>query len=175
MDIVDIIMTRRSIRKYTAQPVDEATLRRLLQAAMAAPSAVNSRPWEFIVVTEKDMLAELYRNLPYGRYDAPAAIIVCGNPDIADNKGAAEHFWIQDCSAATENILIAAAGLGLGTVWCAVHPNEAREKVFREVFSIPSGAIPLNVISVGYPDEVKPPRTQYKEERVHWQRYTAGK
>jgi nitroreductase len=171
MDIVEIIMTRRSIRKYTTQPVDEAILRRLLQAAMAAPSAVNSLPWEFIVVTAKDMLAELYRILPYGRYDAPAAIIVCANPDIATNKGAAERFWVHDCSAATENILVAAAGLGLGTVWCAVHPNEPREKVFREVFSLPTGVTPLNVILVGYPAEVKSPRTQYQEQRVHWQRY----
>ena len=175
MDIVDIVMSRRSIRQYTSQAADEATLRRLLQAAMAAPSAVNSQPWEFIVVTDKGMLAELYRNLPYGRYAAPAAILVCANPAIASNKNAAERFWVQDCAAATENILIAATGLGLGTVWCAVYPNGDREKAIREAFSIPEGVIPLNVILVGYAAEIKPPRTQYKEERVHWQHYTDGK
>jgi nitroreductase len=159
MDIIDIIFKRRSIRKYTPQPVDEDTLRRLLQAAMAAPSAVNGQPWEFIVVTDKEMLAEMYRSLPYGRYAAPAAIVVCANPAIASNKDAAERFWVQDCSAATENILIAAAGLGLGAVWCGVHPNPNREKAIANVFSIPAGVTPLNVILVGYPDEDKPPRT----------------
>jgi nitroreductase len=171
VDIIDIILKRRSIRKYTQQKVDEDTLHRLLQAAMAAPSAVNSQPWEFIVVTDPDKLAEMYRNLPYGRYDAPAAIVVCANPSVASNRDAAERFWVQDCSAATENILIAAAGLGLGTVWCGVYPESAREKAIAYTFALPEGVIPLNVILVGYPAEEKPPRTQYKEERIHWQFY----
>ena len=168
---IDIIFKRRSIRQYTSQAVDKDTLKLLLQAGMAAPSAVNSQPWEFIVATEPAKMAELEQNLPYGRYHAPAAIVVCSNLAIASDRGAAERFWVQDCSAATENILIAAAGLGLGSVWCGVYPSANLVKAISRVFSLPEGVIPLNVLMIGYPVEEKQPRTKYKEERVHWQSY----
>ena len=108
---MDILLSRRSIRQFTPEPVDRETLILLLKAAMSAPTACNSQPWEFIVVNEPDVLAELRGKLLFARYNAPAAIVVCGNVKIANNSAAREH-WVQDCSAAMENILIAAAGMG---------------------------------------------------------------
>src|SRR5512144_1593406 len=134
-EIIDIILSRRSIRQFTDEPVDHATLILLLKAAMAAPTACNSQPWEFIVVTEKEILDCIREKLPFARYNNPAAIVVCGNTDIAHNT-AAREYWVQDCSAATENILIAAAGMGLGAVWIGIHPYASRIRMLREVLGI---------------------------------------
>ena len=115
-EVLQTIFRRRSIRKYTDQPAGVETLSLLLQAAMAAPTATNSQPWEFIVITEAENLDRIRGKLHFARYNAPAAIFVCGNPSIANNSSG-QRYWEQDCSAATENILIAATGLGLGSVW----------------------------------------------------------
>ena len=171
-DIMTHILSRRSIRKYTNEPVSREDILRLLQAAMAAPSATNRKPWEFVVVTEPEVLESLRRVLPFGRYNAPAAIIVCGNMGRA-LPWPARDFWIQDCSAATENILLAATGLGLGAVWVGVHPIGLLVKAVSRVLSLPKGVIPLGVVYVGHPAEAKAPRTQYDEKRVHWQKYTS--
>jgi len=173
-EVIRTIFQRRSIRKYTNQPVDEATLTLLLQAAMAAPTATNSQPWEFIVVTEKESLDRIRGKLLFARYNAPAAIIVCGNPSIANNSSG-ERYWEQDCSAATENILIAATSLGLGTVWIGIHPLPSVIKPVRELLVIPERVTPLAMIYIGYPAEEKPPRTQYDEHRVYWQNYEPRK
>jgi nitroreductase len=170
-NVIDLIMSRRSIRQYADQPVPRELLEELLRAAMAAPSAVNARPWEFVVATDPAVLAEFRAQLRYGRHNAPAAIIVCGHPGIATSQASAELFWVQDCSAATENILLAAAGLGLGTVWCGVHPVPQNVETVAKIVGLPPGVTPLNLIWVGYPAEVKPARTQYDEARVHWDRY----
>jgi nitroreductase len=167
---LETIFSRRSIRKYTAQPVEPEKLDLLLQAGMAAPSAMNCRPWEFIVVTDQEKLAQLRKRLVFGDRNAPAAIVVCGNPALSTNP-AARLFWVQDCSAATENILIAAVGLGLGTVWVGVHPVAKFVKTVRAILSIPGSVTPLCVIYIGYPLEDKPSRTQYDAQRVHWQKY----
>lgn len=172
--ILEAIFKRRSIRKYIDQPVPQETLEQLLQAGMAGPSAVNSRPWEFVVVTEPAILDNLRTWLVLGRHNAPAAIVVCGSPWKAKNP-AGQIFWVQDCSAATENILLAAAGLGLGSVWVGVHPIWPNVAAVRQVLRIPRTVTPLCVIFVGYPAEEKPPRTQYDAQRVHWQRYTEPK
>ena len=174
MDVLEAIFARRSIRRYTAQTVEPEKLTSLLQAAMAAPNACNSQPWEFVVVTEPDILARLQAVLYSGHYNAPAAIVVCGNQAIA-NSSAARFYWVQDCSAATENILIAAIGLGLATVWIGVYPLPSVVKQVSEVLNIPEQVIPLCVVYVGYPAEGKPPRTQYDEHRVHWQKYEVRK
>ncbi|HEY5156735.1 MAG TPA: nitroreductase family protein, partial [Anaerolineales bacterium] len=118
---LETILHRRSIRKYTDQSVEPEKLDLLLQAAMAAPSAMNCKPWEFVVVTDPAKLALFRSRLIFGNRNAPAAIVVCGNPRLSTNP-AARLFWVEDCSAATENILIAAVGLGLGTVWVGIHP-----------------------------------------------------
>jgi nitroreductase len=169
-DILDMIYTRRSIRVFERQKVDKNILTDLLKAAMAAPSASNSRPWEFIVVTDQEKLRELQSKIKYGKYNAPAAVVVCANLSIAQNESAF-RFWVQDCSAATENLLIAAAGMGLGTVWTGAYPKEDVMETLRKILGIPAEIFPLNLIYVGYPAEEKEPRTQYEENRVHWEKY----
>jgi nitroreductase len=172
--ILDSIFRRRSIRSYTGQPVESELLLQLLQAGMAAPSACSSRPWEFVVVTDPEIMADMRQMMRFGQYNAPAAVCVCANLKIANNS-AAKHYWIQDCSAAVENILIAAAGLGLGTVWLGVYPLEPVMRTVRELLSIPDEVIPLCIIYVGYPAEHKEARTSYDEHRVHWQQYEPRK
>ncbi len=167
---LETIFRRRSIRKYTDQPVELEKLDLLLQAAMAAPSAMNCKPWEFVVVTDPQKLAHFRKRLIFGNRNAPAAIVVCGNPSLSANP-AARLFWVQDCSNAAENILIAAASLGLGTVWVGVHPVAEFVRVVREISELPKHVTPLGLIYVGYPAEEKPARTQHDEKRVHWQKY----
>ncbi len=168
--VLDIIFSRRSIRKFQERTVEPELLIQLLQAAMAAPSACNNQPWEFVVITDQEKLAALRNIMIFGRYNAPAAIAVLGNPGLAI-KAIGRDFWVQDCSAAVENMLIAAAGMGLGTVWLGVHPVAALVEAVRKFLQAPQHVTPLAIIYVGFPDESKPPRTQYKEERVHWQKY----
>lgn len=169
-DILDTIFKRRSIRQYQDEPVPPEMLIDLLRAAMAAPSAVNKQPWEFVVVTRPESMSELQAVLPFGRYKAPAAVVVCGDPERAHNEPTGSY-WVQDCSAALENLLIAATGMGLGTVWTGVYPVADRVRDVQEVLKMPATIIPLGVVLVGFPQEEKPPRTQYREDRVHWEKY----
>jgi nitroreductase len=173
-EIIDIILSRRSIRQFTDEPVEHETLILLLKAAMSAPTACNSQPWEFIVVTEQEMLAHIREKFLFARYNAPAAIVTCGNVGIANNSAAREH-WVQDCSAATENILIAAAGMGLGAVWIGVYPYPSKIRPLAEVLGIAENVVPLSMVYVGYPAESKAPRTQYDEHKVYWQCYEPRK
>jgi nitroreductase len=173
-EIIDIILSRRSIRQFKAETVDDETLTLLLKAAMSAPTACNSQPWEFIVVTQKEMLDQIRAKILFARYNASAAIVVCGNVNIANNSAARDH-WVQDCSAATENILIAAAGLGLGAVWIGIYPYPSKIKPVAEVLGIPEHVTPLSMVYIGYPAETKEPRTQYDEHRVYWQSYEPRK
>ncbi len=174
MNIQDIIYARRSIRKYQEKPVEEEKLELLLKAAMAAPSGMNIKPWEFVVMTDPDVLGEIRAALMFAKFNAPAAIAVCGNLSLFKNVKAS-RFWVQDCSAATQNILLAAVGLGLGTVWLGVHPVHVFEKRISAILELPEHVTPLNVIYVGYPAEIKPARTQYDPGRVHWQAYGGTK
>lgn len=170
METMDTIFARRSIRRFLEKPVEPEKIELLLKAAMAAPSARNSKPWEFVVVTEPAMLDKVRGAMTFGKFNAPAAIIVCGNLSIF-RRPLSGQFWVQDCSAATENILVAAVSLGLGTVWCGVHPIHVFTKRISSVLQLPEHVKPLNVIYVGYPDQEKPARTQYDASRVHWQNY----
>ncbi len=167
---LDIIFKRRSIRVFERREVEKEKITELLQAGMAAPSASNGQPWEFIAVTEPDRLAKLQEKLEHGKYNAPLAIAVLANLAIA-KKESSYRFWVQDCSAAVENILIAAVGLGLGSVWIGAYPKENVTQTVHEILEIPEDIHVLNLIYIGYPAEEKPPRTQYEEERVHWQKY----
>lgn len=169
--VLDAIFSRRSIRKFTDQPVDAETIRMLLEAGMAAPSAMNAQPWEFIVINEPEALSQLKANLPFGKFNSPLCIVVCGNPSLTTHRTAGNMFWVQDCSAAVENMLIAAVGLGLGSVWCGVHPVFLLEKRIKTILKIPNGVTPLGVVQFGYPAEKKEPGTKYKDRRVHWQQY----
>ncbi len=130
---------------------------------MAAPSASNRKPWHFVVVTDRKKLDALADSHTYGKmlFEAPLCIAVCGDPAIS------QRFWIQDCSAATENLLLAAVALNLGAVWLGAYPVEERVAAIRKVLGIPNNIEPLNLISIGHPAEQKEPRTQYDEKRVH--------
>lgn len=166
-EVIDTIFKRRSIRKFTDQPVEREKLELLLQAAMAAPTASNGQPWEFVVLTEPDVLEQLRKALPFAKMNAPVAICVLGSTRMQKNKSGLK-FWVQDCSAATENILLAAVSLGLGTVWVGVHPVNMFIRSVENILNLPDGVSPLNLIYVGYPAEEKEPRTQYEDPRVHW-------
>jgi nitroreductase len=173
-ETLENIFKRRSVRDYLDQPVEKEKLELLLEAAMAAPNACNSQPWEFIVVTDADILSRMRNKLHAGRYNAPAAIVVCGNLDIANNS-AARYFWVQDCSAATSNILLAATSLDLGAVWIGVYPLPGLPQPVAEILNLPTHVTPLNIIYVGYPAEIPTSRTQFDQHRVYWQQYEKRK
>jgi nitroreductase len=159
---LDIIFSRRSIRRYTDEPISEGDLTSILQAGMAAPSASNRKPWHFVTVTDGTKLRALADAHPYGKMlaGAAAAVAVCGDPSISE-------WWVQDCSAATENILLAVAGLGLGGVWLGCHNRPEREQAVRDVLAIPEQIGVLSLLSIGYPAETREARTQYDPARVH--------
>lgn len=159
------ILSRRSIRKYTPDKVPEKDLRELLEAAMAAPSAGNEQPWHFIVIDDRDILRQIPSFHPYSHMlkEATVAILVCGDETLEKYKG----YWVQDCSAATENILIAVEEKGLGAVWLGVYPVEERVAGLRRLLGIPDQVIPFSLIPVGYPAEHKEPANRYNEARVH--------
>ncbi len=165
MEVSEALQKRRSVRKYKDQPVSEADIDYLLHAAMSGPSACNKKPWMFYVITEAETVMKLRKASRFSNIQAPAAIVVCG-----DLKHALplqlEAYWIQDCSAATENILLAAVDRGLGTVWCGIHPQKRAEKNVSEILSLPKHLIPLNIIWFGVPDEEPAPGDQYDEKRV---------
>ncbi|MCL2277138.1 MAG: nitroreductase family protein [Treponema sp.] len=159
------IKNRRSIRKYNPnKKVTKEQLNELLEAAMLAPSACNTRPWEFIAVTSREVLDDIVRVHPYAQMckTATAAIIVV----IVPRNDIPEGFSIQDGAAATENILIKAVSLGLGTCWCGVSPNEELMASIRKLFKIADNKIPFNVIAVGYPDESPDARGSFEEAKV---------
>jgi nitroreductase len=164
---IQMILARRSIRQYTAESISEADIKTLLEAAMAAPSASNRKPWRFVVVTERGTLDALAEAHPHGDmlFQATLCISVCG--DLTEM----ERFWVQDCSAATENLLLAVTALGLGAVWLGVYPKEDRIAAVRRILGLPETITPLNLISIGHPAEEKEPRTQYDETRVHRERW----
>ncbi|MEN6572643.1 MAG: nitroreductase family protein [Anaerolineaceae bacterium] len=170
---LDFIFKRRSIRKFTDRPISEEDLTLLLQAGMAAPTAMNVRPWEFVVVTDREIIQQLRDSLVFGKHDPAAVIAVCGNTRFSNAK-AANRFWVQDCSAAMENILLAATALGFGSVWVGVHPVTLFVKRVSEVLNLPASITPLGLIYLGYPAEQKEPRTQYDARKVHWQQYGKG-
>ncbi|HDQ99827.1 MAG TPA: nitroreductase family protein [candidate division WOR-3 bacterium] len=165
------LFARRSVRRYTGAPVAEADLRALLEAAMAAPSARDLQPWRFVVVTGRERLDRLAGIHPYAQMlkTAGACIAVCG-----DRKVNAD-FWVQDCAAATENILVAAAMLGLGAVWLGVHPRAEREDALKQYLGLPEDFGLLCLIAVGHPAESPSPRTRYDPDKVrpeNWGRTT---
>lgn len=167
---MEAIFTRRSIRRYTDKPVAPETVTGLLEAAMAAPSAGNEQPWEFIVVTDRALREQVTQVHAYSQMlkQAPVAIVVCA--DLARSKYPFD-FWVQDCSAATENILLAAAALGLGTCWLGVHPNTERVAGVRRVFDIPETVVPFAIVAVGHPAENPGKANRYDEKRIFFEQY----
>jgi nitroreductase len=165
MEAIEAILSRRSVRKYTGVYVTDEQVKTLLEAAMAAPSAHNKQPWHFIIVKDRETLLEIPKFHPYSKMleQASLAIVVCGDLDLEEGTG----FWVQDCSAATENILVAAKAIGLGAVWLGVYPFEPLVKNVKTLLKVPENVTPLCIISVGYPIEEKPPANRYNPERIH--------
>jgi nitroreductase len=170
-DAISNIHNRKSVRNFTGESVSRDALDTILRAGMAAPTAVNRQPWSFIVITDRKILDELAKGLPYAKMldKAGAAIIVCAIPDKA-YEGKTE-FAIIDCSCASENILLAAEALGLGAVWTAAYPDKERMDFVRKTLNIPQNIIPLNVIPVGHPTGTDKPKDKYRQENIHWEKW----
>ena len=169
MEVKEALLKRRSVRKFTEEPVSEEHINELLHAAMSGPSACNKKPWEFYVISNKDTLKELQSASKFTKMQAPLALVVSGNLLHALPMQMADY-WIQDCSAATENILLRATDLGLGAVWCGIHPQKRAEQKVAEILGLSKKEIPLNIILIGHPAEEPEARDQYDEKRVHWVR-----
>jgi nitroreductase len=169
MEAMEAILSRRSIRRYTGEPVPEEVIKELLAAAMSAPSASNEQPWQFVIIDDRRILDEIPKFHPYAHMlkEASLAIAVCGDMNLEAMRG----YWVQDCSAATQNILIAANAKGLGAVWLGVYPHESRAKTVQKLLGLPEQVIPLCLISIGYPAEQKPPANRYSASRVHHNRW----
>jgi nitroreductase len=170
-ETLNTIYSRRSVRSFTVAKISWDSLIKILRAGMAAPSAVNIQPWSFVVVTKRETLDELCARLPYAKMldKAGAAIVVCGIPD--KDEVFSKDYWIMDCSAATENILLACHALGLGAVWTAVHVDKERIANVRKILNIPENVIPLNVIPIGVPKETGKALDKFKEENIHWEQW----
>ena len=167
MELKEVLKARRSIRKYKDEPVSKEDIDYLLHAAMSGPSACNRTPWEFYVITNKETLEKLRKASRFSNINAPLAIVVCGNLSRA-LPSQLSPYWIQDCSVATENIILAAPDLKLGSLWCGIHPQKRAEQRVSEILSLTEKQVPLNIIYIGHPDETLEPRDQYKEANVHY-------
>ena len=167
MELKEALLKRRSVRKFTKEPVSDEMIQELLHAAMSGPSACNKKPWEFYVVTNPEKMVEMKTASRFTKFDAPLAIVVCGNMKHALPLRMAEY-WIQDCSAATENILLRVTDLGLGAVWCGIYPQQQPQKRVAEILDLPKSMVPLNVIFIGHPAEEPEARDQYDEAKIHY-------
>lgn len=170
---LEVIYTRRSIRSYTGKKISDEDLNKILKAGFQSPSAGNEQPWHFIVVKSKEKLEELSNAHPYGKMlvNAGAAIAVCCDPKLSKYPN---PMWIQDCSAATQNILIAARALGIGSCWLGVYPIQSRMKSLAEVLKVPEDIIVFSLIALGYPhsdEEFFEAPDRFKEDRIHYDKW----
>jgi len=163
------ILNRRSIRKYTQEPVPDGVIKELLEAAMSDPSAGNEQPWEFVVINDRQILNEIPKFHPYSQMlkEAPVAILVCG--DLNQQKY--DGYWVLDCAAATENILIAAQDKGLGAVWLGIYPAEERIEGMRKLLGIPDHVVPVALIALGYPAEHKEPANRFNPNKIRYNKW----
>jgi nitroreductase len=165
MDALEAIRTRRSIRQFESRPVPGELVEELLRAASSAPSANNQQPWCFVVVDDRGLLDQVPPINPYAAMcrQAPLAILVCGDPRLEEFPG----YWVQDCAAAVQNMLLAAHARGLGAVWTGVYPREDRIRGLRKLLGVPEPVVPMALVVLGYPAEHVPPEDRYREDRVH--------
>lgn len=163
-EVLETIFKRKSVRKYLDRPVEKSKMEMLVRAGMAAPSSRDRRPWEFIIVTDRTLLDTMADGLPFARMlkETQQAIVVCGDTIKSDNS------WFLDCSAATQNILLAAESMNLGAVWTAVFPYPDRMKIVSKVLNMPEHIYPLAVIPVGYPMGAETPKNKYNEKQIHY-------
>lgn len=170
MDTIKAIRTRRSIRRFTERGIEDRKIEILLRAAMQAPSSRNSQPWHFVVITERRILSAIPEFHEYAKmlHEAPVAIMVCGDIRIEESV----EYINTDCSAATENLLLAAHDLGIGAVWLGIYPRERRVEEIRRLLDIPRHIIPISLVALGYAAEDKNPEDRFQPERVHRNRWT---
>jgi nitroreductase len=164
---LETIYARRSIRQFTNEAVTEGQAEELLKAAMAAPSGRDMKPWHFVVVEERETLGRIADAHPYGKMIESAALCIAVLGDPAVNG----DYWIVDCAAATQNILLAATALGLGSCWVGVFPREERKPPLQEVLGVPDDMEICSLVAIGHPAESKPARTQYDPARIHRERW----
>lgn len=165
MEALEAIQTRRSVRRYTNEQIDDETIRQLFAAAMSAPSAANEQPWEFIVIKDREMLDAIPTFSPFPRMvkHAPLGILICADTRNVNVPG----FWVQDSSAATQNLLTAAHALGLGAVWTGVYPIDGHVAGFTKQCQLPEGVVPLAFVVVGHPAEEPPAQNRFDATRIH--------
>ena len=167
MELKEALLKRRSVRKFTDEKVTDEQINELLHAAMSGPSACNKTPWEFYVIKNSEKLSAVKKASLFSRFNSSLVIVVAGNTSRALPAPITE-FWIQDCSAAVENILLRATDLGLGSVWCGAYPQRRVEDNLQGVLGMPEDHVPFAIIHIGYPAETPEPRDQYDCERVHF-------
>jgi len=165
METMDAIFSRRIIRKYLPKPVTCDLIENILKAGMNAPSAGDEQPWHFVIIDKHYLLQKISEIHPYAKMfkDAPAAVLVCGDQNVLKFK----DLWIQDCSAASENMLLAAHDMGLGAVWIGIYPAENLVREVRGIMNIPQHIVPFSIIGMGYPAEEKTGRLRYDKSKVH--------
>jgi len=165
MDAITCIHTRRSIRKYEKRAVGDDLIKQVLEAGMMAPSAGNQQPWQFLVITDPALLARIPEVHPYAGMAPEAAfsVLVCGDLKLEKHRG----FWVQDCSAAVQNMLLAAHALGLGGVWTGIYPDEERVSGFRRLFGLPEHVVPLALLPFGHPAQKSERADRFRPERIH--------
>ena len=163
------IFNRRSIRKYTNEVVSENLIEQILRAGMSAPSAGNEQPWHFIVISGRNVMDDIQKIHPYSHMlkEASHAIVVCGELSLQKYEG----YWVQDCSAAMQNMLLMSQELGLGSVWLGVYPQVERVNSLKELLDMPLNVVPLSIMSLGYPAETKDPADRYNPSRIHRDRW----
>jgi len=169
VNILEVIYTRRSIRSFKKQRLDDDILKLILKAGFQAPSAMNLQPWHFVVVRNEEMLKKIAEKHHYADMlpNTAFCIVVCGDKKIQKKLG----FLIEDCSAAIENMLLAAHGLGFGAVWLSMYPIKSRYKPIAKMLNIPSKVIPVGMVALGVKAEEKPFENRYKEEKVHYEKW----
>lgn len=169
---IENIMTRTSVRAYSERPLAKETLDTLLQAAMAAPTAVNLQPWRIVVVTDgalRDSIAGSIQSMAMAR-GAQASIVLCGDLE-STLPGDGRDYWVQDVSAASENLLLAANAVGLGAVWCGIYPIPERVAFFQNLLELPENIVPLSCINVGYPQAPASPKDKWDPDKIHYNKY----
>jgi nitroreductase len=169
MELYDGLITRRSIRSYKPDPLEREQVEELVRAGMYAPSAVNCQPWHFIVIDERPLMDQIMEIHPYAGMlrEAQYAVMVCGDEKLEHAPG----YWVVDCGAATQNVLLAAHSKGIGAVWLGLHPREERKKGMSKLFGLPAHIQPFAMIALGYPNEEKPVPERFNRDRIHYNRW----
>ena len=169
MDCLAAIKTRRSVGAFKPDPVDDAAVETILRCGMQAPSACNEQPWQFVVIRDKAVLEKIGGINPYAAYakNAPVAVLVAGDTALDKCGG----YWVQDCSACAENMLLAAHALGLGAVWTGIYPLSERITAFQALFALPETVTPLALLVLGHPASTPAPQDRLRRERIHHDRW----